>query len=132
MEPVTLALSFFLKNPSIATAAMDKALSPGSVEVSRMQESLADMAKGVLLCYHKTARFRSVDFLASPWNRQPQYAAEKSVVVRIHYMGLGAVNNYDMVVAIMGKSNQVRSAVIADSAKIPYNKKCELEDWTGA
>jgi hypothetical protein len=131
MDPVSLALTFFLKNPGVATAAMDKALAPGSVEVSKMQESLADLSRGVLFCYHKSARFRSVDFMASPWKRQPQYGADKSLVVRITYQGVGAINTYDMVVAIMAKQNRVRTAVLADSALIPYSKRCVLEDWTG-
>jgi hypothetical protein len=39
---------------------------------------------------------------------------------------------YEMVVAVMAKDNKVRTAVLADTATIPYNKKCQLEDWTGA
>lgn len=131
MDPVSLALTFFLKNPSIATSVADKAMSPGTVDVSKMQESLVDLSKGVLVCYHKTARFQSVDFLGSPFKRQPQYGAEKSMVVRIRYAGMGALNQYEMIVAVMGKQDAVRAAVLADSAMIPYNKKCVLEDWTG-
>ena len=131
MDPISLALTFFLKNPALAASTADKAFAPGSVDISRMRESLVDMSKGVLGCYHKTARFGNVDFLGAPYNRQLQYGAEKSMVVRIRYSGIGAINQYQMVVAIMGKQDKVRAAVLADSAVIPYSKKCELEDWAG-
>jgi len=132
MDPVSLALTFFMQNPSLAMSAAEKATAPGSVDVARMQESLVDLSKGVLLCYHRTARFGAVDYIGAPFNRQLQYGAEKSMVVRIRYAGMGAMNQYQMVVAIMGKENKVRSAVLTDTAVIPYNKKCVLEDWVGA
>ena len=132
MDPVSLALTFFLNNPSMAAAAVNKATAPGTVDVSRMQESLVDLSRGVLKCYHPTARFNSVDAVGSPWPRQSQYGAEKSLVIRIRYAGLGAINRYEMVVAMMGKPDKVRAAVISDSAVIPHNKKCALEEWTGA
>jgi hypothetical protein len=68
MEPVSLALLFLLKNPSIAANAIEKATTPAVVDVSKMQGSFADMSRGVL----------------------------------------------------------------ADTATVPYNKRRELEDWTGA
>lgn len=131
MDPISLALTFFLKNPALTTSTIDKALAPGSVDIAKMQESLVDLSKGVLGCYHKSARFGNVDFLGSPYNRQLQYGAEKSMVVRLRYSGIGGLNQYQMVVAILGKQDKVRAAVLTDSAVIPYNKKCELEDWVG-
>ncbi|TFW01519.1 hypothetical protein E4K72_14165 [Oxalobacteraceae bacterium OM1] len=132
MDPVSIALAFFLKNPSLTVSTVDKAMAPRAIDMTKMQESLADLSKEVLLCYHKTARFHAVDVLAVPWTRESQYGAEKSIVLRIHYAGIGAVNRYEMTVAVMGKQDKVRATVVSDSAVIPYNKKCALEDWTGA
>jgi hypothetical protein len=131
MEPVSLALAFLLKNPSVAANAIDKATTPAVVDVSKMQGSFADMSRGVLQCYHKTARFINADFVGAPWNRQAQYAAQNSMVVRIRYSGVTTAR-YEMVVAVMAKEDKVRTAVLADTATVPYNKRCQLEDWTGA
>jgi hypothetical protein len=131
MDPVSLALTLLLKNPGVATSAIDKATAPAAVDVSKMQGSFADLSRGVLQCYHKTGRFINADYVGSPWKRQAQYAADNSMVVRIRYTGVSTMP-YEMVVAVMAKDNKVRTAVLADTATIPYNKKCQLEDWTGA
>jgi hypothetical protein len=132
MDPVSLALSFFLQNPQLAISATERALAPGTVDVTRMQNSLVDLSRGVLNCYHRTARFGRVDYIGAPFNRQAQYGADKSVVVRIHYAGMGAMNQYQMVVAVMSRDGRVRAAVLGDTATIPYSKRCALEEWVGA
>ena len=131
MDPVTIALTLLMKNPGAVTAGVQEANKPAVVNVAKMQSSFADLSKGVLLCYHKSARFRTADKMQQPWERQSQYAAENSAVVRIKYIGV-STSAYEMVVAVMVKQGKVRTAVIEDSAVIPYNKKCQLEDWTGA
>lgn len=134
MDPVTIALSLLMKNPNMASSAADaaqRATAPGIVDVVKMQTSVADLARGVLTCYHKTARFRSVDVANGPWVRQSQYAADNSAVMRINYQGVTGTP-YQMIVAVMAKENQVRSAVLTDNATVPYNKRCQLEEWTGA
>lgn len=135
MDP-TLILTFFLQNPQMAASAASTAKQvatevtrPGDVDVSKMQQSLVDMSRGVLHCYHRTARFRFVDVVQSPWPRQGQYGAQSSAVVRIQYTGVTGTA-YMMHVAVMAKEKAVRAAVINDSAVIPYNKKCALEEWT--
>ncbi len=52
-------------------------------------------------------------------------------MLRIQYSGLTAAH-YQMVVAVMAKDNQLRTAVLQDSATVPYNKHCQLEEWTGS
>ena len=131
MDPITLAISFFMQNPQLAVSATERALAPGTVDVARMQSSLVDLSRGVLNCYHHTARFGRVDYIGAPFNRQAQYGAEKSMVLRIHYAGMGALNQYEMVVAVMGRNDKVRAAVLADTATVPYSKKCALEEWVG-
>ncbi len=132
MDAVTLVLSFFLQNPQMAVSAAERAMAPGTVDVSRMQGSLVDMARGVLHCYHRTARFAHVDYLGAPYARQMQYGANKSMVLRIHYAGMGNVNRYQMVVAVMANEGRVRAAVLGDNAMMPYNKRCPLEEWVSA
>lgn len=133
MEPITLALSLLLKSPMASSAAdmAHRAAAPGMVDVAKMQTSVADLARGILTCYHKTARFHATDVADGAWNRQDQYGAENSAVMRIQYSGLTG-GRYQMVVAVMAKQNQVRTAVLTDTATVPYNKKCALEEWTGA
>ncbi len=132
MDPISLAISFFMQNPQMAMSATERALAPGIVNVAQMQGSLVDLSRGVLHCYHRTSRFARVDYLGAPFPRQMQYGADKSMVLRIHYAGMGGVNHYQMVVAVMNKDDRVRAAVLGDNAMVPYNKRCALEDWVGS
>ncbi len=131
MDPATIALTLLMKHPDVASSAVQSATAPAVVDVAKMQSSFADLSKQVLLCYHKTARFRDSDVVQRPWARQVQYAADNSAVLRIRYQGV-SMTSYEMIVAVMVKQNKVRTAVVADNALIPYNKKCQLEEWTGA
>ena len=132
MDPAAIALTLLLKSPVLiasAASAAQQAMAPGAVDVISMQRSFADLSKGVLHCYHKTARFKVSDVLQTPWIRQGQYAADNSAVLRIHYTGV-STSPYQMVVAVLVKQGKVRTAVISDSALVPYNKHCQLEEWT--
>lgn len=129
MDPVSLLVMALVKNPGLAASAAESALKPGAVDVGKMQTSLVDLSKGILNCYHHTAKFRQTDVVGSPWDRAGQYGAEQSAVIRIVYQGISATQ-YQLVVGVMAKGNAVRTAVIADNALLPYNKKCELEDWS--
>lgn len=129
MDPASLLLTALLKNPELAASAAQSAMRPGTVDVAQMQASLVDLSKGVLSCYHRTAKFRQTDIIGSPWDRAWQYGAQRSAVVRIQFEGLSA-SPYQMIVAVMIKGNAVRSAVVAENALVPYSKRCELEDWS--
>lgn len=129
MDPVSLLFMALVKNPELAASAAQGAMKPGTVDVAKMQGSLADMSKGILTCYHKSAKFRQTDVVATPWDRAWQYGAERSAVVRIQFQGV-STTPYQMVVAVMIKGNSVRSAVVSENTMIPYSKKCELEDWS--
>jgi hypothetical protein len=134
VDPVTIALSLLMKNPNVAHSAAEmaqRATAPGIVDVSKMQTSVADLARGVITCYHKTARFHAVDVAQGAWNRQSQYGADNSAVMRIQFSGVTGMP-HQMIVAVMAKQNQVRTAVLSDSDPIPYNKRCQLEEWTGS
>lgn len=128
MDPITLLVAALAKNPDIATSATKSLTTPGTVDVARMQTSLVDLSRGILNCYHKTAKFRQTDVVKTPWERQGQYGAERSAVIKISFTGVTGIP-YEMLVAVMAKENSVRSAVIAESTVVPYNKHCALEEW---
>jgi hypothetical protein len=126
-----LALSWLLQHPQAAASGAAHMTRPGIVDTSAMQQSFADLSRGVLNCYHRTARYVVADVIQAPFDRQAQYAAEQSAVVRITYTGISGAQ-YQMFVAVMAKQNAVRAAVLADSAAMRYSRKCELEQWTVA
>lgn len=129
MEPVSMLLVVALKNPEMAASAVQAVNAPGAVDIGRMQGSLVDLSKGILKCYHKTAVFRQTDIVKTPWDRQAQYGAEKSAVLRIQFVGGFTSKPYEMFVAAMTKGSSVRSAVIAENTTVRYTKDCSLEDW---
>jgi hypothetical protein len=88
------------------------------------------MARGILHCYHHTATFRAFDVIAAPYDRQSQYAAENSAVIRITFLGTFNPSPYQMDVAVMTKGNSVRAAVLGENTAIRYNKNCGLEEWS--
>jgi hypothetical protein len=134
MEPVTLALMLFkaaAAHPAAAASAVGAAARPGVIDVQKMQGSVVDLSKGVLACYHRTAHFEQTDLVQAPFARQAQYGAEQSAVFRITYTGMSTAR-YQITVAVMAKGEKVRTQVLGDTALVPYSKKCQLEDWTGA
>lgn len=131
MPFAALALDFLLKNAPATAPTGKGATKPVVVDITKMQSSFADLSKEVLHCYHKTARFRTADKIQQPWERQSQYAAENSAVIRIKFTGISQ-KIYEMDVAVMLKENKVRTAVVRETAIIPYNTKCQLENWMGA
>jgi hypothetical protein len=99
------------------------------VNTAKLNESLVDISKEILKCYHKTANFKQVDIIGGQFARQSQYGATHSMGIRISYIGAITSNPYEITVAVMVKQEHVRTAVISDNAKIHYNRKCQLEDW---
>ena len=130
MDPVSIALALLMKHPTEAASAVQKAAAPAVVDVAQMRESFADLSIGILKCYHKTAHYQVSDVIQHPWSRQAQYSADNSAVIRIKYTGL-STTPYEMVVALMVRNDQVRTSVLADTAFVPFNKKCQLEQWSG-
>jgi hypothetical protein len=131
MDPISLILAFALKNPQATAELVDGYGRPGNVSSQTLQSSVADFAMQALNCYHKSARFRGVSILGSPWRQQGMYGAQGSVVMRIHFSGVTGTA-YQMVVAAMAKDQAYRTFVIQENALVPYNKNCSLENWTEA
>lgn len=131
MAQEALLLDFLLKTPPTAAPGAKETNKAAPVDAAKMQASFADLSIGVLTCYHRTAHYRTADKVQQPWQRQSQYAADNSAVVRIGYTGVSG-SAYEMDVAVMVRDNKVQTAVVRDTAVIPYSRKCQLENRTGA
>jgi hypothetical protein len=135
MDPrlIKLALDLLMRNPDLLHSARPdpaKTAASRTIDMAKMESSFADLSAGVLHCYHETATFHEADVVQQPWTRQAQYAADTSTVVRIRYFGLSN-RPHEMLVAVMGKQDQMRTAVVSDTATIRYDRRCKLENWTG-
>ena len=131
MSVAALALSWMLQNPQAVVDAANHVTRPGAVDPQVMQRSFADFTRGILSCYHRTGRYQVADVIQQPWTRQSDYAAEGSALIRISYTGLTGTK-YQMDVALLRKQKLIRTAVLQDTASVPYSKRCQLEQWTGA
>lgn len=131
MDPVSMIFAFALKNPQATSSAIENYNTPGQVQTARLQQSVADFAMQTVNCYHKSARFRGVEVLGSPWREQYKFGAEQSVVLRISLSGMTGTP-YQMVVAAMAKERSYRAFVLNENTLVPYNKNCALESWTAA
>jgi hypothetical protein len=129
MDPVSLALMFFLKHPDMATSMAKSTTKPAVVDVEKAKSSFADLSMEILKCYHKTARYELADVLVTPWSRQGQYSAEKSAVIKIQFTGMSS-SRYEMQVAVMKQDEKIRTVVLSENTLVPYNKKCQLEQWS--
>ncbi|WP_120809814.1 hypothetical protein [Vogesella indigofera] len=129
MDAAILLLQLISQNPQLIPDAAEQYRSPGQVQVAELNGSLADFAMQSLTCYHKTARFRGVDLLGHQWNQQYKYGAEQSIIFRVYFEGMSGTP-YQMIVAGMKSGSRVRTAVIRENTVIPYNRHCELEQWT--
>ncbi len=112
--------------PAAVRAALEKGSALAQIAAA---DSFADFFKGVLRCYHPSARFYAADRVQAPWDRQAQYAAAGSALVRIGFLGAFSGNHYDMTVAMLTRGTQLRAVVVSDGAPIAYNTNCALEQW---
>lgn len=131
MDPISMILALAMKNPQATTETINNYNTPGKIEATKLEGSVADFAMQTLNCYHKSARFRGVDILGAPWLEQSKFGAEGSVVIRINFTGISGAN-YQMTVAAMVKGRNYRTFVLHENTMVPYNKKCGLEYWTSA
>lgn len=123
---VALLLCFLMQHPNIAEHAAQSVASQRKVDTAVMQFSFADTAKEILSYYHRTVRFVVADAIQKRWDRQDQYGASQSASMRISYKGLSSAP-FQMTVAILNRDQAVLTAVLEDTATVPYNKKCQLE-----
>ena len=107
-------------------------LSPFGPELSetRMPEIFDDLATSVLHCYHHAARYQLAVITQTPWDRQEQYGADNSALVRIRYAEAGSGDLYEMNVGLVSRQDQFRTAMLNDNSPIAWNANCQLEKWT--
>lgn len=124
-----MIFSFALKNPQVTASAIENYNTPGQVQTEKLRQSAADFAMQTLNCYHKSARFRGVEVIGSPWQGQDKFGAEQSLIMRINLAGITGTS-YQMIVAAMAKGRSYRTFVLSENTIVPYNKNCSLESWT--
>lgn len=130
MDALVLAFKFLLDNPDMAAEGARVLMAPGQVTVQQMGQSFADLSRGILRCYHKTATYHEAQVLAKPWRGQSQYSADGSAVIGIQYSGMTG-SAYRMAVAFMWQGQKIRTHVLMDTATVPWNRGCQLENWSG-
>ena len=79
---LTFALTMVASPPQQSAKAPKKPI-PKIATVQKDQR-FADFAKGVLKCYHPTARYQSAAIEKRPWPDQKKYGAKGSALVSIH------------------------------------------------
>ncbi|MBR8141563.1 hypothetical protein KDW46_04205 [Burkholderia vietnamiensis] len=128
-----LAAQFVMQHPQLASNAAAQISAPGAVDQRLLQGPVADVAREILTCYHKTARMQSIEDTGVTFRDAPQYGADGSDVLVIRYTGVTGMP-YAMMVALMtrgdGDAAEVRAKVLRDTALIPYANACPLQDWT--
>ena len=88
----------------------------------------ADFAKGVLKCYHPTARYQAAAIEKRPWPQQAKYGAKGSALVSIDYIGVSNAN-YTMAIGVLGKPGAIKTVIQSDNAKVHAYENCELAEW---
>jgi hypothetical protein len=135
MDPATLAAwlaAFLLQHPVADLTAADERAQSAPVDVAiALQANFADLARGILLCYHESARYQLAEVMQRPWKRQDQYHADDSALIRIKFVGAISGIRYEMRVAVLARNEpkQVRTAIQADDAPFNPNRHCALDRW---
>jgi hypothetical protein len=127
---LTFALTMIAPMPQPTKAAAKKNPIPKIATVQK-DPRFADFAKGVLKCYHPTARYQSATLLQRGWARQAEYGAKSSALVSNEYTGISNAN-YTLVVGVLAKPDAVKTVIRSDTAKIRAYEACELGDWVAA
>ena len=136
MDPATLAAliaTFLLQHPVGATEAFGERSYAMQIDGAiALQASFAALSKGIVLCYHESARNPFGEVLQRPWRQQEQYRADDSALIRIKFVGAITGIGYEMRVALLARNEpkQVRTAVQADNAPFNPNRHCPLDRWT--
>ena len=126
----TALLSFALTAIAVPPQQPPKAPKKAVPSIAQVQKDprFTDFAKGVLNCYHPTARYRAASIVQRPWQRQAQYGAKGSALVSIEYVGVSNAN-YTMVIGVLAKPGAIRTGIRSDTAKVRAYENCELNDW---
>jgi len=131
VKEIFQTINFMAAHPE--TPANYITISPFGPELdeTRMPETLADVAKSILHCYHHTARFQRADVAQAPWDHEGQRSDEDhSALIRIRYFGASSDDPYELNVGLVSRRNQIRAIVVNDSSPVARDADCQLDNWT--
>lgn len=120
----------FLKFFSSLSPPASAAQPSSRPQTFRTPQSNAEVGDMILRCFHSGGRFVGVDVIESPWKSQhSQWAATRSVLMRIRWSGSVLGTPYVLVVGLVERDNQVRAVVQHDDLPLTQNRRCALNDW---
>lgn len=123
---LSFALTAVASPPQLPPNAPKKTAT--SVTHVQKDQRFADFARGVLKCYHPTARYQGAAIERRPWSKQKQYGAKGSALVSIEYLGVSNAH-YTMVVGVLAKPQSIKTVIDSDNAVVKAYENCELADW---
>jgi hypothetical protein len=127
LETAVLQFALTMIAPPPQSAKAHKKPVP-KIAVVQKDQRFADFAKGVLNCYHPTARYQSAAIEKRPWAQQAKYGAKSSALVSIEYLGVSNAN-YTMTVGVLAKPQALKTVIETDTAKVHAYESCELAEW---
>jgi hypothetical protein len=126
-----LAAQFVMQHPQLASNAAALYHGPRCRRPAVVAGPVADVAREVLTCYHKTARMQSIEDTGVTFRDAPQYGADGSDVLIIRYSGVTGMP-YAMMVALddAWRRRYCRGARkgAARYSAVPYANGCPLQD----
>jgi hypothetical protein len=134
MDPTFIcALALLFPHPgSVLECAKEISQPSVAPDVASMDSGLK-LSRGILNCYHPwAAKYEAAEVVQMPWDRQDQYRADDSALIRIKYRGSVSENLYEMTVAVLARNEpkQILTVVQSDGAPFPLSPRCELSKWT--
>jgi hypothetical protein len=130
VKEIFQAINYQAAHPaSPANFAKVSPFAPDSSE-TRMPEIFADLAKGILRCYHPTSRYELADVAQTPWDANSDESVAGSALIRIRYSNSGSASPHEIEVGLVSRENQIRTTVIRDSSTNLWDTRCQLEKWT--
>jgi len=131
VKEIFQVIHFLAAHP--ASPAEYSSVSPFGPEASetRMPETFADLAKGILHCYHHTARYQLAYVAKAPWDEEGQYGGgDNSALIRIQYFGAISSDLYEINIGVVARQDQIRTTVVNDNSPMLRDANCQLENWT--
>lgn len=131
VKEIFQTINFMAAHPESPTSFITISPFGPELDETRMPEALADIAKSILRCYHRTARFQRADVAQTPWDSEGRRGEEDhSALLRIRYFGASSDDPYELNVGLVSRQNQIRTTVVNDSSPVARDADCQLENWT--